>query len=165
MSLRLTLIRHAKSSWDGDETDHDRPLNKRGRRAAEALGRWLEGRMPEEVLCSDAVRARDTWRRIAEAGGGPTPRLVPQLYNADCDTILKVLRRAAAPDVGIVGHNPGIATFAGRIVAETPDHPRFGDYPTGATTVIGFPADRWSDVGWASGRVQDFIVPRDLLRS
>ena len=162
MSLRLTLIRHAKSSWDGEEEDHGRPLSKRGRRACGALGDWLASRAPDEVLCSDAVRARETWARIAEAGGGPAAILVPELYHADSETVLQVLRRATAPHVAMVGHNPGLAHFASRIVAAPPEHPRFRDYPTGATTVIGFDVDRWSAVGWHSGRVIEFVVPREL---
>ena len=163
MSLRLTLIRHAKSSWDGDEEDHERPLSKRGRKAADALGRWLEGRMPEAVWCSDAARARETWERIAAAGGAGAARLVPELYHADCEAIMSVLRRAEAPHAAIVGHNPGLAAFARRIVAAQPDHPRFGDYPTGATTVMTFDAEEWCDVGWSSSHVEHFVVPRELL--
>lgn len=163
MSLRLTLIRHAKSSWDGEEKDHDRPLSERGRRAADALGEWLKGRMPDEVLCSDAARTRETWARIAAAGdGGPAASLVPRLYHAECDAILSVLRGAIAPHVAIVGHNPGIAQFANRIVARAPRHARFADYPTGATTIVTFRPSAWPEVGWNSGEVEDFIVPRDL---
>jgi phosphohistidine phosphatase len=162
MSLRLTLIRHAKSSWDGDEEDHARPLSKRGRRSADAIGRWLAGRMPEHVVCSDAVRTRETWARIADAGDGPGAKFLPELYHASCDVILQVLRRAEVGHLGLVGHNPGIALFATRIVTNRPEHPRFSDYPTGATTLMTFEADAWSEVAWGSGRVEDFIVPRDL---
>ena len=162
MNLRLTLVRHAKSSWDGKEKDHERPLNKRGREAADALGEWLRGRMPGEVLCSDAARTRETWERIAAAGDGPAAHLEPRLYHADCDTILSVLRGATEPHLCIVGHNPGISGFAGRIVARPPDHARFGDYPTGATTIMTFDAPRWPEVGWKSGEVEEFVVPREL---
>ena len=61
---RLILTRHAKSSWDDPMTpDHDRPLNERGKAAAADLGQWLASRdyVPEEVLCSDALRTRKTF--------------------------------------------------------------------------------------------------------
>jgi phosphohistidine phosphatase len=119
--------------------------------------------MPDEVLCSDSVRTQQTWQRIAASGGGPDARLVPQLYHADCDTILAVLRAAHAPHVAIVGHNPGLAHFATRVVATRPNHARFGDYPTGATTVIDFPVGSWRDVAWSTGDVVAFVVPRELL--
>ena len=57
MTLTLILTRHAKSSWgDADLEDHARPLNKRGRASAKAIGRWIadHGITPQEVLCSDA---------------------------------------------------------------------------------------------------------------
>lgn len=162
MTLRLTLIRHAKSSWDGEEPDHDRTLSPRGREAADALGRWLVGQVPEEALCSAAARTRETWARIAGACHGPEARPVPELYHADPATILRVLRTATAPHVAIIGHNPGIATFAHRIAARPADHARFGDYPTGATTVITFDAPNWAEVSWGMGQVVDFVIPRDL---
>ena len=162
MSLRLTLIRHAKSSWGGGEDDHARALNERGRRACEALGRWLAGEMPEEVLCSDAARARETWQRISETSGGPAATFEPRLYHAEAATILAVLRAARAQHVGLVGHNPGLADFARRVAAAPPNHPRFVDYPTGASTVMTFDTTKWQDVGWQSGEVVDFVVPREL---
>ena len=67
---RLILTRHAKSSWDDPlMSDHDRPLNERGKAAAADLGQWLASRgyVPDQVLCSDALRTRKTWSGIAPA--------------------------------------------------------------------------------------------------
>ena len=64
---RLILTRHAKSSWDDPLTpDHDRDLNDRGKAAAADLGQWLSSRgyVPDEVLCSDALRTRKTFSGI-----------------------------------------------------------------------------------------------------
>jgi phosphohistidine phosphatase SixA len=65
---RLVLLRHAKSDWP-DVADQDRPLAKRGRRDAPAVGRWLgqSGYAPDAVICSTALRARETWE-LASAG-------------------------------------------------------------------------------------------------
>lgn len=166
MTLRLILTRHAKSSWD-DPTlaDHDRPLNGRGRHAAAMIGGWLHSRgdVPEEVLCSDAVRTRETWERIAPlVGGSPELRLKSTLYHAGPDVMLAVLRGATAACVMMVGHNPGIADFAERLVARPPSDPEFRRYPSGATLVATFEADRWADVGFGTGSVVDFITPRAL---
>src|SRR6516164_3808132 len=59
----LVLFRHAKSAWP-DVPDHDRPLARRGSRAAPVMGRWLReaGLVPGQVLCSTARRARETWQ-------------------------------------------------------------------------------------------------------
>ena len=163
---RLILTRHAKSSWDDPLTpDHDRPLNERGRAAAD-LGQWLASRgyVPGQVLCSDSLRTRKTWAGIAPAlPGEPVLELKPALYHAGAEVMLAVLRHATADTVMMVGHNPGIAEFAGRIVAHAPVNPEFGRYPTGATLVVDFVADTWADVGFGQGAVDDFIVPREIM--
>ncbi|WP_149140245.1 SixA phosphatase family protein [Gemmobacter caeruleus] len=166
MTLRLILTRHAKSSWDDPlMSDHDRPLNERGKAAAADLGEWLASRgyVPEQVLCSDALRTRKTWSGIAPAlPGTPIVDLKPTLYHAGPDVMLAVLRHATAPTVMIIGHNPGIAEFASRIVARAPANADFHRYPTGATLVCDFAVESWAEVGWGTGSVDDFIVPREL---
>lgn len=166
MTLRLILIRHAKSDWNDQRTaDHARPLNGRGRRDAPAIGRWLamRGALPDQVLCSDARRTLETWSRIAGVLPDP-PAVTPvaALYHAPAATMLAVLRSASGTCVAMIGHNPGIGDFAGRIVAHPPDHARFADYPTAATAVIGFDATDWRDIVPGTGRVAAFVTPHDL---
>lgn len=163
---RLILTRHAKSSWDDPLTpDHDRPLNDRGKAAAADLGQWLASRgyVPDEVLCSDALRTRKTWSGIAPAlPGTPILTLKPALYHAGPDVILAVLRHASADCVMLIGHNPGLAEFAARIVARAPLGPEFARFPTGATLVADFDIPAWSDLAFGTGIAVDFIVPREL---
>ena len=163
---RLILTRHAKSSWDDPLTpDHDRPLNERGKAAAADLGQWLASRgyVPEQVLCSDAVRTRKTFSGIAPAlPGAPELELKPALYHAGPDVMLAVLRHAKADTVMMIGHNPGIAEFAARLVAQPPRNSEFARYPTGATLVADFAIDNWSDLNFGMGTVDDFIVPSEI---
>ena len=166
MTLKLILIRHAKSSWDNDiASDHDRTLNDRGRQTAPLIGKWLQdkGHVPALTLCSDAVRTKETWDLIA-AELSPAPQLAyaKPLYLAPPHVILSHIQGADAPCVAVVAHNPGIAEFAHDIVEVAPDHPRFSDYPTGATTVVTFDADVWAEIQPGTGTVVDFTVPRDL---
>lgn len=165
-TLRLILTRHAKSSWDDPTVaDHDRPLNARGIRSAGLIGQWLASRgdVPGEVLCSDALRTRETWEQIApRVGGAPVVTLKPALYHAGPDVMLAVLRHATAPVVMMLGHNPGIAEFAARLMALPPVAPEFHRYPTGATLVATFEVAAWADVGFGSGAVLDFVTPRNL---
>ena len=163
MSKRLILTRHAKSSWD-DPTmaDHDRPLNDRGKAASADLGEWLASRgyVPEEVLCSDALRTRKTWSGIAPAlPGSPILTLKPALYHAGPDVMLAVLKHATADTVMMIGHNPGIAAFAALLPARAPADPDFRRYPTAATLVVDFQVADWKDVTPASGSVLDYFVP------
>lgn len=164
---RLILTRHAKSSWDDPLTpDHDRPLNERGKAAAADLGAWLASRgyIPGQVLCSDALRTRKTWSGVAPAlPGTPILDLKPALYHAGPDVMLAVLRHATADTVMMIGHNPGIAEFAHRLITRAPLHEAFAKYPTGATLVAEFPIERWADAGFGQAAAVDFIVPRELV--
>lgn len=164
---RLILTRHAKSSWDDPLTpDHDRPLNERGQAAAADLGVWLASRgyVPDEVLCSDALRTRKTWSGIAPAlPGTPVLELKPALYHAGPDVMLAVLKHAKGDTVMMIGHNPGISEFAARLVARAPAHAEFSRYPTGATLVCDFAVEAWDQIGWGQGVVDDFTIPREVV--
>jgi phosphohistidine phosphatase len=167
MSLTLILTRHAKSSWsDPSMDDFDRSLNSRGKASASAIGEVLAQWeiIPEEVIVSGARRTVDTWAGIASRLPVVAQmRSSPALYHADASTILGVLRGATKPVTMLIGHNPGFADFASRIVRQPPDHPRFLDYPTCATTVVRFNPESWNDIDWSQGEAIDFVVPRDLL--
>ncbi len=73
------------------------------------------------------------------------------------------LSEATGATALMLGHNPGIAEFSERIVKQAPDHPRFRDYPTCATTVLRFDISDWSEIRWHSGSVLGFAIPRELL--
>lgn len=164
-SLRLILLRHAKSAWgDPSRTDHDRALNDRGRRSCEAIGGWLaeNGYAPDQVLCSTARRTQDTWEAIAAHLPEATLDLDRTLYLAEPETLRASLDGATGNCVMMIGHNPGIAAFAAQMAMAAPAHPRFHNYPTGATTVLDFDAQSWGAVPPATGTVVDFVVPRDL---
>jgi phosphohistidine phosphatase len=149
---RLYLLRHAKSSWD-DETlaDHDRPLSARGRRAADAIGRYLRehGIEPELVLCSSSARTRETLARIGLSG-----ELERDLYGASASELLARLRALppSLESVLLIGHNPGMHDLALALTGEPRDK-----YPTGALAVIEL--DDWTA---RSGRMIDLIRPREL---
>ena len=136
-----------------------------GHGAAADLGQWLASRgyVPGEVLCSDALRTRHTFSGIAPAlPGTPILELKPALYHAGPDVMMAVLRHATAETVMIIGHNPGIAEFAHRLVAATPASPEFTRYPTGATLVVDFLLESWSEAAFGQGITVDFIVPNEI---
>jgi phosphohistidine phosphatase len=162
MTKTLILMRHAKSSWSHTGLDdHDRPLNKRGRRSAAALGEWLREHdwLPDQVICSDAVRTKETFSGLKLT---VKPEFTADLYRVTANQMLRVLASASGDCVLMLGHNPAIAGFAGQLVDEAPDHPRFFDYPTGATLVVQFDIDDWARIAWRGGQVMEFVVPREL---
>lgn len=158
----LLLMRHAKSSWaDPGRGDHVRALNGRGRRGAAALGHWIADQdlVPDQVLCSDAARTQETWQRLALPGEAA---LDGALYHAGPEAIRGALHAATGDRVLLIGHNPGIAEAAERLATTPPAHPRFAQYPTGATTLLEFDIADWTDLDWGTGTVREFIVPADL---
>lgn len=161
--VTLILMRHAKSSWDDPFlTDFERPLNKRGQRSAKALGDWLRANalVPDEVISSSSTRTGQTFEGL----NLDTPvRFTRALYHAGPAQMWQVLAQAKGKRVLMLAHNPGIAEFAEQIVQTPPDHARFWDYPTGATVVVEFPVERWSDARSGTGRVTHFVIPRELL--
>jgi phosphohistidine phosphatase len=163
--MRLILMRHAKSSWaEPNQRDLDRPLNKRGRRAAALMGGWLKdkGHRADQALVSSARRAQETWAGVVAAAGAAPTAYAPELYHATPEAMLAVLRQGTGTTLLMLGHQPGIGPFARRLLAEPPDNPDFEKYPTAAVAVIDFDAAGWADVGWGRGRLVDFVVPRAL---
>lgn len=159
---RLILMRHGKSDWSATGDDHARPLNARGRANAPTMGRWLvdRGWIPDEVLCSTATRTRQTLDLLG-LPDRPT-RFERGLYLAEADEILDHIWSATGKTVLLLGHNYGIAECAHHLVSPAPDHPRFSDYPTCATTLISFDVSDWTDVQRNTGRCCGFAIPREL---
>ncbi|HVV24762.1 MAG TPA: histidine phosphatase family protein [Pseudonocardiaceae bacterium] len=108
----LVVLRHAKSAWPEGTDDRERPLADRGRRDAPAAGRWLRGRVPVDlVVCSPALRTRQTWDLVAaELDGTPEFRVDDRVYDAFVEELVDVVRDlpATAENVLLIGHNPGL---------------------------------------------------------
>ena len=164
---RLYLLRHAKSSWDDPGlVDRDRPLAPRGRRAAERLAEHLrtEGVRPDLVLCSPAVRARETLAAVAPALGDPTAIVEDLLYGADADEVLARLRELPDPTecAMVIGHNPTLQDLTLDLAGEGEDLPRLREkLPTGALVTLVFEG-RWRDLRPGAATLVGFVVPRDL---
>jgi phosphohistidine phosphatase len=167
----LTVLRHAKSSWDDpDVEDFERPLNKRGRKAAVIVGSELKRRNMrfDFVLASPAARVRETLERLFE-GYGETleARFDERIYETSESTLLEIVRSLPASSSSplIVGHNPALE----RLVVElTHDDDRglrnriAKKFPTAAVAVIELPVSGWAEVAAGSGEVVDLILPREL---
>jgi len=142
----VLLMRHAKSSWkDVGLVDWERPLNKRGRRDAPRMGELLLGEdlVPQVILSSSAVRARQTAEAVAEAVGYDSDiTYLDELYGATVSQYLDVLRRLQDDiDVALlIGHNPELQYLVEALTGET-EH-----LPTAAIARIRVPVERWADV-------------------
>ncbi len=165
----LTLLRHAKSSWDDMAMrDFDRPLNARGRRAARTVGREMRrlGLSFDQVLASPAARVVETLRDVEEGYGRELgTRFDRRIYLASAELLLEIAQGAdgAASSLLLVGHNPGLETLAllltsdGSLRAEVATK-----YPTGTLAEMTFPIDDWAQLERGAGTLSRFIRPRDL---
>lgn len=167
----LSLLRHAKSSWDDPSLDDfDRPLAPRGLKAAPAMGRYLLGRglVPDLVLCSPAVRARETCEKVLGAIGRQVAVSFDEtIYMATPRTLLALVRGASSRvhHLMLIGHNPGLHALATALIGDgsQPDRARLDDkLPTAGLVVIGFEADALADVRPGTGRLVEFVTPRSL---
>ena len=167
----LTLLRHAKSGWDDPvKRDFDRPLNKRGRKAALTVGREMRARglAFDRVIASPAVRVIETLADVAEGYGGPIePIYDNRIYLAPVSTLLELIHEAddGAERLLIVGHNPGLELLAMTLTRDDGAGLR-GEiaikYPTATLAEIALPVDHWREVAEGIGEVIRFIRPRDL---
>lgn len=166
--VRLYIVRHAKSSWKTDGLDDfQRPINARGRKAAPAMGNYMQRHnlQPDLILCSAAIRARETLDLILSAlDGEPTIEIEEGLYLASAETLLDRLRRLDhGPDaVLLIGHNPGLHDLALSMAAPGEQKIPTEKYPTAALTELVFENLDWSDVGPGTGKVVRFVAPRSL---
>lgn len=142
----LTLLRHAKSSWKNPGLiDHDRPLNKRGKRDLRVMGKRIKraGIRPSLILSSTAVRAWKTAKGIAKEISYPSEFMEREqrLYHAGVERILSVLAQQddAFNSILIIGHNPGLTDFANYLVPGITDN-----IPTCGFVSLRIDSDDWN---------------------
>jgi CHAD domain-containing protein/phosphohistidine phosphatase SixA len=161
----LLLLRHGKSDWDAKYgADHVRPLANRGKRAASLMGRYLArlDQVPDQVVCSSAVRAKETLRLAAEAGGWSCPVTVAEeLYQASPGRVLELIRdtKDSVSRVLLVGHEPTWSLLAGRLIGKARV-----EFPTAAMARIDLPVARWGDAGFGKGILVWLVTPKLLAR-
>ncbi len=173
--MQLDILRHAKSSWaDPGQEDHERPLNGRGERAAAAIGRHLAGRgaLPEQVLCSSARRAQQTWKRVArqlpdDARDAVELVVEPDLYLASPAALLRRLRQLppTLERAMVVGHNPGLAQLANELAEDGASGDALAalrtKYPTAGLATFEI-SGVWAELCPTSARLIRFLTPKDL---
>jgi len=168
----ILLLRHAKSARNTPhQSDHDRPLNDRGERAARTMAAHMAAKAPRPglILCSTAARTRQTLAPLVKALGSPTPpiSLEKQLYLASESELLERLQTLPedVETVLLIGHNEGIgecaATLAGQGPGEALQRLR-EKYPTGALATLTLPQGPWSALAPGACELLAFVRPRDL---
>jgi phosphohistidine phosphatase len=166
----LYVLRHAKSSWDDPmQSDHDRPLAPRGRRATKLLAQYVSEHAiaPQLVLCSTARRARETLEGIGFQAGQQL--LEPELYSAGPDELIARLAQVDPQlrSVLLVGHNPALQMLILRLAAPD-DRLQSGalddvrrKFPTGALATLTFGCG-WDQLQPGAAELAGYIRPKAL---
>lgn len=169
---RLIVLRHAKSDWPRDTPDHERPLGTRGNREAPEAGRWLvtHGIIPDAIICSDAVRTRQTCTWVCSELGekAPTPYLESRLYEAhaaDASDVLAVINEVeeTVRTLMLVGHMPWVQELGMRLASVHSDEESVMSmaerYPTLGMQVFEIPGP-WAELDGRDANMTHFVVPR-----
>lgn len=161
MAKTLILFRHGKSDWEtGIKADHDRPLAKRGIKAAKAMGRMLAeaGQTPELAIASTAVRATATLDLAVQSGSWPARcQTDASLYATTPPAVLQIVN-ALPPEttsVMLVGHE----TCWSELVALLAGGGRIR-FPTAAMARLDFDLETWSSIRPGTGELVWLIPPR-----
>ncbi len=155
----IFLLRHGKSDWDADYgADHERPLAKRGIKAAKAMGKWLRSidQVPAFLVSSSAVRARTTLQLAKEAGQwGGDIHIVSDLYDASVYDYVAVARQTPEQfdSVILTGHEPTCSMTTSLLVGGAAVR-----FPTATMARIDLHIDSWQEVGERTGQLI-WIVP------
>ncbi len=167
----LTLLRHAKSSWDDPVSrDFDRPLNPKGQRAAQTMGRHMRalGLVFDHAVASPAVRVVETLEHVGTGYGSDlAPAWDQRIYLASAATLLDVIHElpAGADHVLLIGHNPGLEDLVLALVPEDGGSLREDveiKVPTASLAQMQFDVGDWEAVALGLARLERFVRPRDL---
>lgn len=165
----LYLLRHAKSSWkDACLDDHERPLNRRGREVAKTMAEYLRRAKvaPEIVLCSTAMRAKQTLDPIAKQIKPPKVVFERGIYEVPERKLWRYLW-ALPENAGsalMIGHNPGLHALALALGdAEAHKHlpPLGGKFPTGALVSFSFDG-AWKELRPHGAHLLSFTRPKEI---
>ncbi len=166
MLKSLYLLRHAKAAPESSLGDARRPLAKRGRKAAKAMGELLAtlDPAPELVLCSSASRTRETLDLILPAlHETPAVTYEDGLYLAAATELIERLRklRKDVSSVLVIGHNPGLHELGARLAT---DPGRLAEgFPTAALAALQVPG-AWAELQWQKAKLVLYRTPKDLSR-
>ena len=160
---QIYVLRHAKSSWDNSNlTDFERPLSKRGIRDANKLSIFLKNMdlMIDIVLCSTAVRAKDTFDLTACGFNFEIDKAnyTDKLYFGDVSSIIMRLKEIdnCLKNILIVGHNPTL-----HYLVESLTNKKIDRFKTCNLAIITHD-DNWNSLGSKKSSLKSLIKPREL---
>lgn len=158
----LYLVRHAKSDWkSAANSDFERPLNKRGLKAAPLMGARLkkQGCVPALLLSSPARRAQQTAKLLATALDYPQEDIefVPAIYAAELALLIALIQKLPEPATTalLVGHNPGFSNLGQWLSLAAPDW-----LPTCGLLELRLDINRWFEIHEGCANLLHYGYPK-----
>ena len=164
----LYILRHAKSSWaQPGLSDIERPLNKRGGRQVTRLESWMiaNNLLPDKILCSPSTRTQETYRGIKGAVQDVPLEIVQNLYHGRMQDYLEALWAQDADKIMVIGHNPTcdeLARYLTKPSSPAAEKLMAHHFGTATMAIFSLDLDNWSDIGQASGNLEQMLRPRDI---
>ena len=160
--LSIILFRHGKSDWDAIyDKDHNRPLSKRGIKAAKKMGNYLKqiNQIPDVVISSSAIRAKNTAELAMNSGGWKSIFYIePRIYGGSSEELLSIVQKInkKIKTVCLVGHEPICSSF---ISLCTFHSQRF---TTASMAKIDFEFKEWSEINFGKGILNWIKSPKEI---
>lgn len=157
-------MRHAKSDWANNSPDIERPLNKRGKKAAPFMGKELISRnkKPDLIFSSPAKRAVCTAEKVIESMDYQKElTLVKDFYFGHMENIISTINAIDNDHsiVMIVGHNP----IWEDLILSLSKKKGYIAMPTAAIASLIFETDDWQNIKENSAELEWIITPKGLL--
>jgi phosphohistidine phosphatase len=160
----LTIIRHAKSSWESETgPDIERPLNERGKKAIPLVGKYLKKNKmhPGLVLSSPAKRALKTAKEICGYIGYDKDEIEihDEIYYGDSNGIFQLIRKLddKPDDVFLFGHEPKLSSLIQMLTGKTIDK-----FSTCSVYRMKFETDNWKEIQPGTGKCEFYVNPKLL---
>tara|TARA_B100000900_G_scaffold315976_1_gene274894 strand:+ start:1849 stop:2358 length:510 start_codon:yes stop_codon:yes gene_type:complete len=160
----ILLFRHGKSDWNANyEMDHDRPLSKRGVKAAKVMGIYLFKiqQIPDLIISSTALRAKTTAQTAKKFGQWNSELILDNnIYNCSADQLLSILSQQD-PKINlicIVGHQPIFSHFLSKMTSSS-----WIKLPTASMVRIDLPFKHWGELKFGKGVLSWMRRPKELM--
>ena len=161
--LSIIIFRHGKSDWDAIyDMDHNRPLSKRGYKAAKIMGQYLKkiNQIPDKVISSSATRAKNTAGFAIRYGKWSSKLSIESnIYGGSSETLLDIIHHLdkKIKSVCLVGHEPTCSSF---ISLCTFHSQRF---TTASMAKINFRVDKWNEIEFGKGSLEWIKSPKEII--
>jgi len=158
----IIIFRHGKSDWDATyDRDHDRPLSKRGFKAAIKMGKYLDkiNQIPDQVISSSATRTKNTAELAIKHGNWNSKYSIEsKIYGGSSETLLELVHLLdnKVNSICLVGHEPTCSSF---ISLCTFHSQRF---TTASMAKINFKSDTWNKIEFGTGTLDWIKSPKEL---